>query len=297
MKTLFSPTLILLVFSLSFSQEIKYVAAENGLVIREKPDRGSDRLGLLEYGTVLEVSEHTGLGLDIIDNGQKLSGEWLKVRSVDAYEFFDVGYVFSEFLTDKVLKKPFKSQYDDFTVMMDGITRKTAKNELKNFDNIMFYDIDDNESFENVKIRIKHHKDFSSIEVYQKHENSIVIKDDESHCDKINWQHFYSSWKPLKMLSKNHRFAVLPISEKEAKRFIDVNVEELKDIVNETCGESWRNSIAEIRTIYDNPSKVVVSKMFFRIIMTGIDGVKTEKIIIFDIPVDCDTKADNYAKL
>jgi len=294
--------LILSIIALSsaaflIAQDIKYVAAESGLVIRENPDRGSSRLGLLEYGTVLEVSEHTNLQLDIIDNGKKLSGEWVKVRSVDAYEFFDEGYVFSGFLTNEVLQKRFKATFDDFTVTINSLSRKEAKNELKDFDSIMFYDISENESFENAKIQIKHHKDFSSIEIHQKHENSIAIKDDASHCDKINWQHFYSSWKPLNTLSKNTQFGVLPISEKEAERFIDVNVEELKEVVNENCGESWSNSISEIRTIYDNPSQVVVSKMFFRIIMTGVDGVKTEKIIIFDIPVDCDTKPDTYAKL
>lgn len=297
MRTILICTLMLLGFTYSSAQDIKYVSAENGLVIREKPDRGSNRLGLLEFGTVLEVSELTNLKLDIIDNGRKLSGEWVKVRSVDAYEFFNEGYVFSGFLTEKVLQKRFKTKYDEFTVMLDGITQKEPKNELEDFDNIMFYEINEDESFFGASLMVKHHKQFASIEVYQKHENSIAISDDSSHCDKIKWQHFYSSWKPLRALSKNRHFAIQPITEKEAKRFIDVNVEELKNVVDETCGESWSNSIKDIRSIYDAPAQVVVSKMFFRIIMTGVDGLKTEKIIIFDVPMDCNTKEDSYAKL
>lgn len=297
MRTIYLSIILILTFSLSIAQDIKYVAAENGLIIRENPDRGSSRLGLLEYGTVLEVSEYTNLKLDIVDNGNKLSGEWVKVRSVDAYEFFDEGYVFSGFLTENILKKRFKTVYDDFTITIEGITQKESKNELEDFDNIMFFEIDENESFDNTKFRVKHHKKFSSIEVFQKHENSIAISDDNSHCDKINWQHYYSSWKPIKTITKNHLFAVLPISDKEAERFIDVNIEELKKVVKETCGDSWGNSIKEIRSIYDSPAQVVVSKMFFRIIMTDVEGLKTEKIIIFDLPMTCDTKEDSYAKL
>lgn len=297
MRTLFFFILMLFGITSSIAQNIKYVAAENGLVIREKPDRGSNRLGLLEYGTVLEISEYTNLKLDIVDNGNKLSGEWVKVRSVDAYEFFDEGFVFSGFLTEQVLNKRFKTSYDDFTVTIEGINQKESKNELVDFDNIMFFEIAEDESFEGAKLRVKHHTNFSSIEVFQKHENSIAISDDTSHCDKINWQHFYSSWKPLRTITKNHRFAVLPITEKESKRFIEVNVEELKKVVDDTCGETWGNSIKDIKSIYDSPAKVVVSKMFFRIIMTDVEGLKTEKILIFDVPMICDTKEESYAKI
>ena len=41
------------------AQDIQYVKAENGLAIRENPNRGAARLGVLDYGTVLEIIEHT----------------------------------------------------------------------------------------------------------------------------------------------------------------------------------------------------------------------------------------------
>ncbi len=63
---------------------------------------------MLDYGTVIEIIEHTNLQLDVVDNGKKLSGKWVKVRGIDAYEFFEEGYVFNGYLTEEKLEKRFK---------------------------------------------------------------------------------------------------------------------------------------------------------------------------------------------
>ena len=162
---------------------------------------------------------------------------------------------------------------------------------------MLFYKLNDNETLEGKTVRVKHHQEFRNIEVFQKHENSIAISDDKSHCDIINWQHYYSSWKPLKTISSNKKFEALPISEKEASRFIDVNIEELKTFVSDACGETWSDSIKDLVSLNDYPTKIVVSKMYLRILMTDIDGYKTEKIIIFEVPLDSQTKKESYAKL
>jgi len=133
--------------------------------------------------------------------------------------------------------------------------------------------------------------------VFQKHENSIAITDKASHCDIIDWQHYYSSWRPLKTISSNHKFKAQTISKKEASKFVDIEIEDLKVFVNEMCGASWSTSIKDVKTIKDYPVSVIASKVLLRIIMTDIDGYKTEKIIIFEIPMDCQTKTNSYAKL
>ena len=282
---------------LGFGQDIQYVTAENGLMVREKPSRGASKLDMLDYGTAVEVVEHTNLMLDIADGGNKISGEWVKIRGIDAYEFFEEGYVFNGFLTEEILEKRFKVQYDEFTVFIDGVTEKESKNTIEEFNNIMFYDLANNEAILNNNIRVKHHRDYRSIEVFQKYENSIAISDDSSHCDIINWQHYYSSWKPLARISKNVRFRTLNITEKESHKFIDADIEEFKAVVNKNCGESWGEAVKNINSFNEAPANVALSKVFFRIVMIDIDGMKTEKIIIFDIPVNCDTKTDAYAKL
>ncbi|MEZ4797067.1 MAG: SH3 domain-containing protein [Flavobacteriaceae bacterium] len=299
MKTIISFLVTIVAFGYAEAQDIQYVNAENGLIIREKPSQGAIKVGMLDYGTAIEITEHTNLKLDVVDSGKTLSGKWVKVRSIDAYDFFEEGYVFDGYLTEEKLEKRFKVVYDEFTVTIEGITEKNRiKDDINpDFNGVMFYKLNDNETLEGKTVRVKHHQEFRNIEVFQKHENSIAISDDKSHCDIINWQHYYSSWKPLKTISSNKKFEALPISEKEASRFIDVNIEELKTVVNDACGDTWSDAIKDVTSLNDYPTKIVVSKQYLRIIMTDIDGYKTEKIIIFEVPLKSETKKDSYAKL
>ena len=281
------------------AQDIQYVSAENGLIVREKPNQGAIKIGILDYGTVIEIIEHTNLQLDIVDGGKKLTGEWVKIRGIDAYEFFEEGYVFNGYLTETKLEKRFKINYNEFTVTIDGVSEKvkTKENIIPDFDGVLFFSLNENETIEGKTIKVKHHQEFRSIEVFQKHENSVAVSDDKSHCDIINWQHYYSSWKPLKASMNSHKFKTLTISEKEASKFIEVDIEDLKTVVNDACGESWGDSIKDITTLNDYPTKIVLSKLYLRILMTDIDGYKTEKVIIFEVPLNSETKKDSYAKL
>ncbi|MFT5215820.1 MAG: hypothetical protein ACI83H_000937 [Glaciecola sp.] len=299
MKNLISIVLVIVAFGYAEAQDIQYVNAENGLIVREKPSQGSIKVGMLNYGTVLEITEHTNLQLDVVDGGKKLSGEWVKIRGIDAYEFFEEGYVFNGYLTEEKLEKRFKKAYDEFTVTIEGVSEKDSRKDDINpdFNGVLFYKLNDDETLEGKTVSIKHHQEFRSIEVFQKHENSIAISDDKSHFDIIVWQHYYSSWKPLKTISSNKKFEALTISEKEASRFIDVNIDELKTIVNDACGETWSDSIKDVTSLNEYPTKIVVSKLYLRILMTDIDGYKTEKIIIFEVPLNSQTKKDSYAKL
>ena len=136
--------LVLACFAMSAAQgqDIQYVSAENGLIVREKPNRGSNRVGLLDYGTALEVIEHTNLKLDVLDNGSKIEGEWVKVSALEDYEFFEQGYVFNGFLTEKKIKRPFKIPFKEFTIYIDEFTALKdesyfdgSENRLRNFYN------------------------------------------------------------------------------------------------------------------------------------------------------------------
>jgi len=284
---------------LTHAQDIQYVSAENGLIVREKPSQGAIKVGMLDYGTAIEITEHTNLKLDVIDGGKKLAGEWVRVRGIDAYEFFEEGYVFNGYLTQDKLEKRFKAIYDEFTVTIEGLQEKEHKKDDANsdFNGVLFYKLNDGEALDGKTIRVKHHQEYRNIQVFQKHENSIAVSDDKSHCDIINWQHYYSSWKPLKTLSSNKRFVAHPISEKEANRFIDINIDELKTVVNDACGEAWGESIKNVSSLNDYPIEIVVSKMYLRILMTDIDGYKTEKILIFELPLKSQIRKDAYAKL
>ena len=97
--------------------------------------------------------------LDVIDNGKKLTGEWVKIRSIDAFETFDEGYVFNGFLTEEKLQKRFKTNYDAFTVNIEGISEKKAVIDEVNpdFDAVLIYMLKENENLDN-KIEFRNGK-------------------------------------------------------------------------------------------------------------------------------------------
>jgi len=287
MKTIIKILVIAFACNYTHAQDIQYVSAENGLVVRERPSRGAVRIGTIDYGTAIEITEHTQLQLDVVDNNEKISGEWVKIKSIEEHDFVTEGFVFNGFLTEEKLKKRFVINYNEFTVSIEDVSEKAPKAVIENTDDILSFRLDLDESIEDKTIRIKHHKEFRSIKIFQKHENSIAITDEGSHCDLINWQHYYSSWKPLKAVSNHRKFKAKKYSDIDTKKFIEIDIEDLKTMVNETCGEAWSTAIKNVQTIKDYPVSITLSKVFLRIVMTDIDGLITEKIIIFEVPMGC----------
>lgn len=102
--------LILLAFLnslLGYSQSIFIVTAENGLILREKPDAQSTRLGKLPYGTLVEVTDFTEVKQSMQDGNKRISGNWVKIKAQNfpfllndaSSEELDVeGYVFGGYL-------------------------------------------------------------------------------------------------------------------------------------------------------------------------------------------------------
>ena len=289
MKTYLSILLVIVAFGYTSAQDIQYVSAENGLIVREKPSRGANRVAMLDYGTSIEIIEHTQLQLDVIDNGEKVSGEWVKISGNDAYEFFEEGYVFNGYLTEEKIKRPFKAGFEAFTLSIEGVSQKNPIQNIDNSDALSTYRLDKDESIQDKTIRVKHHQEFRTIEVFQKHENSIAVADNNSHCDIIDWQQYYSSWKPLKKMTSNQKFKTLAYSKKDISKFIDINIEDFKQVVSENCGATWGESLNQVSALNEYPTKTVISKIFLKVVMTDIDGYKVEKILIFEIPMDCET--------
>ena len=98
--------LTLLYFLLStvpiFSQELFFVNAPNGLIIREKPNQTSERIGKLEYGAKVYITHETDVELKIIDNGKTVSGHWTEIEE---FKNKQKGFVFNGYLDSKVVNK------------------------------------------------------------------------------------------------------------------------------------------------------------------------------------------------
>ncbi|WP_353777226.1 SH3 domain-containing protein [Winogradskyella sp. 3972H.M.0a.05] len=286
---MFLRILVVACFALSVAQaqDIQYVFAENGLVVREKPNQGAIKVGLLDYGTPVEIIEHTNLMLDIKDKNEKVTGEWVKIRGIDAYEHFEEGYVFNGFLTEKKIERPLKVKFEAFTVFVDEMKRDTKA--IKNSENpdSKAFEVKLGKSPEGRYIKVKHHQGYRTIQVFQRHQNRLTLVNGKTECDLKEYDQYNSSWKPLKMLPRsNNIFKTLVFDKEDYKRFSEVDMKELKTYVKEHCGEDWSKLIETSKSIEDKVIKVNASQIQLRVLMTDIDGYKTEKIISFELPAE-----------
>lgn len=79
--------------SLSFSQRKYTVKAENGLLIRQGPSTGTERVDKLPYNYKFKVEEYNIADkFSITENGIEIKGNWVRVESE-----FGNGYVFDGF--------------------------------------------------------------------------------------------------------------------------------------------------------------------------------------------------------
>ncbi|RNC87998.1 MAG: SH3 domain-containing protein [Winogradskyella sp.] len=268
---MFLRVLVVACFALSVAsaQDIQYVFAENGLVIREQPNQGATKIGILDYGTAVEVIEYTDLSLDVKDKNKKVSGQWVKIKGPEAGEYFREGYIFNGYLTESKIESPLKVYSDAFTVFIDELGRDA---ELKTVnDTSTLFSIKQGISLEDRYLKVKHHQEYRTIEVFQSYRNSIATKSKDGDVEVIDFQHYNSSWKPLKMLpSSDNVFKTKVLSKKDSKRFGTIDDAKLK---------------AHLETNDDVSFNIVPSQIKLKVLMTDIDGYKTEKIIIFELPL------------
>lgn len=272
--------------SVAQAQDIQYVFAENGLVVREKPNQGAIKVGLLDYGTPVEVIEHTNLNLDIKDRNKKITGEWVKVRGLEPYEHFKEGYVFNGFLTEEKIKRPLKVIFDAFTVYVDELNTHVQKKNEANDEETASYTVALGNTPENRYLKVKHHQEYRTIKVYQRYRNSIAITPKGKQAQLIDFQHYSSSWKPLKMLpSSGNIFKTISFSAKDQKRFGEIDNAKLKAYLKAQCDEDCDLLKSNDKTENDVSYTIVPSQIQLKVVMTDTDGYKTEKIIIFELPM------------
>lgn len=287
MKTYINIIALLITFNFAQAQDMQYVSAESGLVVRDNPSRGAKRIAKLDYGTQIEITEYSQLKLDVVDKGEKISGEWVKIKTTDHDKSINDGYVFNGFLTKEALKKRLKISFDEFIVTIDSLNAYQIESAIETEKDTITIGIELGETPEGKTIRVKHLQDYSKIQIFQKHENSISIMNEGPHCDLVNWKHYTSSWKPLKSISKHKNFKTNSYSKKEWNQFIDINLEKLKAEVKTSCGSDWSDLLKDTKSINDYPIGISISRIYLRIVMTDLDGDKIEKIIAFEIPMGC----------
>ncbi len=282
MKTV-TNLIIFLIFKLAVAQEVQYVQAESGLIVRAKPDKNSERLGKLLFGTQVKIINETDVNFQVLEGFENIYGKWVKIQEIDGSMS---GFVFNGYLASKEVSKKLKIKFNDFWFEMEtevsdyqGELKKIQKDTANIFLGLT-------ESVENKRIKINQVK-YKHIAIFQRHENSITVMDSGPHCDLIEWLHYYSEWKKLDFDSNSKTFISDAYNREDYERFIEVNMDQLKKEIETQCGEYWRNLVNDVINVNQYPSSVSVSRIFFKIVLTNQDGSIDEKTISFWVPMGC----------
>lgn len=128
---------------------------------------------------------------------------------------------------------------------------------------------------------------YKDIEIHQAVETSLTIMNEGPHCDLTNWKHYTSDWRKVKSL-KSNTFQVTNYNNGESKQFPKVSIQEVMEAVQKQCGEEWAKHIKDIKSIYDYPCDIDISRYFLKIKATDkVSGDKIEKTIVVLIPMGC----------
>ena len=263
------------------AQKEAYVAAESGLSLRDQPDISAKMLSKLSYGEAIGVLEETNIKLVVLDGGEKVSGEWVKVETRN-----HIGYVFNGYLSPDKIAKTIRVNLDELNLEIKNLATSDYKriHNLKKNDSVSI-NVDISDSPERKKI-VLIDNDYKYVSIFQRYENSISFMSADTQCNAKEWKHFDSQWKPLKQI-KSNTFETLAYTEKDWKTFIKTSVKDLKTEVIDQCGADWLDYVENIEKVKDYPVGVSTNRIFLKIILTDFEDNSTEKIIEFKIPIGC----------
>ncbi len=263
------------------AQQEAYVSAESGLSLRDQPDVNAKMLSKLPYGQAIGILEETNIKLVVLDNGEKVSGEWVKVESRN-----HTGYVFNGYLSPNKIARTIRLNLGNLHVEIKNLATSDSKrtHNLKKKDSATIR-VDLSDSPERKKI-ILVDNDYKYVSIFQRYENSISFMSADSQCNAKAWKHFDSNWKPLKQ-TKPNVFETLVYTDKDWSTFIKTTIEDLKTEIIDQCGTDWLEYLKSVKKIKDYPVGASTNRIFLKIILTDFEDNITEKIIEFEIPKGC----------
>lgn len=281
-KYLFFSLLLVCAYSLN-GQDIWYVNADNGLIIRDQPDRAGNKIGKLIYGSSVFRLRETNTELAIQDGEDLIRGNWVEIEEVDGQLR---GYVFSGYLTSDPVNKRIEMVFDDLTLVMDLGTWKVMDYGSTVLGDTARVYLDLGDTPENKLFTLKH-TEYKEVRIFQRHENSVTISQEGPHCDLFDWKHYYSDWKELEFDPVENSFTSNSYNQNDWRKFIEVEIDELIEAVELTCGEEWSQLLGHISDVNEYPSGVSMSKIIIKLVLTKQEGPNQEKIIEFEIPMGC----------
>lgn len=263
----------------SLSQNQAYVTADNGLTVREQPDPKGRRVGKLDYGDAIEITESTNINLILVDEGEQIDGKWVKIQSPTI-----TGYVFNGFLSKEKIVKPIEFRYVGLSLKLKNLKSSDEfKIHTLHYTDTIKIGVTLGDSPEG-KILTVNNEDYKRISIFQCFKSSITIMNERPHCNLTDWEHYYSPWRPIEAISKT-KFKTLGYSLKERQQFRDIDIEALKQEVKDKCGNHWSNYVKDLKTLNDYPVNIAINRIFLKVLITDHNDKVTEKIIEFEIPM------------
>ncbi|WP_299097138.1 SH3 domain-containing protein [uncultured Winogradskyella sp.] len=260
------------------AQQSAYVSAESGLSLRDQPDVSGKMLTKLAYGEAIGVLEKTNKQLVVLDAGEKVSGEWVKVETRN-----HIGYVFDGYLSSEKIAKTIRLKLKDLNVEIKNLATSDYKrsHDLNNSETATI-NVDADATPEGKNIVLVD-SDYKHVSLFQRYENNFSFMSADSKCNTNEWTQFDTEWKPLKQLNSN-TYETLTYTEKDWITFIETATKDLKDDVVDKCGEDWLNYVKTINNVKDFPVSVSTNRVFIKMILTDFEDNVTEKIIEFEMP-------------
>jgi hypothetical protein len=246
----------------------------------------SNKIVKLNYGTKVEVLKTTDLNMDVLENGKKITGQWVKISAYINY-FYIEGFVYNGYLTDEVLLPRYNITFDVFEILVEDLNlmnHEFRSNPIER-DTVRF-SIELGNTPENKRVFIKPFIHYKKVEVFQSYETSLTIMNKGPHCDLANWKHYRSDWFPIKTKGSNS-FLTCSYSEEDWQVFTEVDMAELKEVVRDQCGEPYAEMIKNIQTVNEYPAGVSISTIYLKVILTDLENNIIEKIIVMEIPMGC----------
>lgn len=177
-------------------------------------------------------------------------------------------------------------RFEEFTIEIDSLEIWDEQGKLKEQQkDTAIIQLELGATIEGQKLRVRSEKQ-GKIRIYQRFENSVTVMNEGPHCDLTEWKHYNSEWKELKI--ENGQFLTDSYTEKDWEKFIEVDMNELREAVNEQCGDVWAKHLINVKSPTEYPCGVSTSRIFLKIMFSEHDTKKlTARIISFQIPMGC----------
>lgn len=286
-KLLLFSSLVFMALSLT-AQAHYQVIAPSGLFLRDMPARHGTRLGKLPVGASVELLERSGQRLTVQDDGQDLTGEWVKVQHPD----FPAGYVFDGYLLPQQIDPQSSIGCDDqlpcdthvpmgevaltfFQYQAEGLSRKSP-------DTLFIYEYVFNNLTDKL-IHIRPEVPLQSVQLFMTLHETITHQYDPLHPDAplAQWQ----GAEPFREIKGDRGFFRIP------SKMIDENQETfrqqqlgLRDTLVDHSGESW--DVATL--IYaGKPSLYVIDELWLKLLLTYPDGRQRAQYLRVELSYGC----------